>query len=118
MSKPKSVIIRDLVIFQLKLMLDGLKDLVLSPVSILAAGLDIVFPGPRPGHRFYGVMTIGEKFDRWLNLFGASERADATEDGLFGRSRAGSNALLGWLEELVLGHPEAEPDSGAGTRTR
>ncbi|HEX6132862.1 MAG TPA: hypothetical protein VFZ24_02690 [Longimicrobiales bacterium] len=116
MSNAKSVLVRDLIIFQIKLVLDGLKDLALSPVSIGAALLDIVSPGPRPGHRFYAVMTLGERFDRWLNLFGASERADASDDGLFGRSRAGSNALIGWLEELVLGRKESE-EQETGKRT-
>ncbi|HEX6308734.1 MAG TPA: hypothetical protein VFZ69_11130 [Longimicrobiales bacterium] len=117
MSNAKSVLIRDLVIFQLKLALDGLKDLVLSPVSLGAAALDILSPGARPGHRFYAVMTLGERFDRWLNLFGAAEQADASEDGLFGRSRAGSNALAGWLEELALGRKEPEEGQATGTRS-
>jgi len=116
MSTSKAVLIRDLLIFQLKLALDGVKDLVLSPISIGAAALDIVSPGPRPGHRFYGVMTLGERFDRWLNLFGASEHADASDDGLFGRSRAGSNALVGWLEAQVLGRTETESEGRSDGR--
>lgn len=111
MANDKSVVIRDLVIFQIKLMLDGAKDLLLAPLSIFAAGLDIVFPGERRGHRFYRLMLWGEKFDRWLNLFGAAEQADAAEDGLFGASRAGSDTLLGKLEAMVLGHDEPEPPS-------
>lgn len=114
MADDRSVLIRDLVIFQIKLMLDGVKDLILAPLSICAAGLDLVFPGERRGHRFYRVMVWGEKFDRWLNLFGAAEQADAQSDGLFGASRAGSDTLLGKLEAMVLGHDEPEP----GPRTR
>ena len=111
MADDRHVLIRDLIIFQIKLMLDGIKDLVLAPLSICAAGLDVVFPGERRGHRFYRVMLWGEKFDRWLNLFGAAEQAEATADGLFGASRAGSDSLLGKLEAIVLGHdePESEP---------
>lgn len=114
MADDKTVLIRDLVIFQIKLMLDGAKDLVLAPVSICAAGLDIVFPGERRGHRFYGVMLWGEKFDRWLNLFGAAEQASTDRDGLFGASRAGSDSLLGRLEAMVLGHDEPEPEAERG----
>ena len=46
-----------------------------------------------------------------MNLFGAAEQAEATADGLFGASRAGSDSLLGKLEAIVLGHdePESEP---------
>jgi hypothetical protein len=106
MNRAKRVVLRDLMIFQLKLLMDGMKDIVLSPVSAIAAGLDILFPGPQTGHRFYMVMSVGEKFDRWLNLFGAADRADAESDGLFGASRAGSSTLLGELEAIVLGREE------------
>jgi hypothetical protein len=114
MKRAKLVVLRDLVIFQLKLMLDGIKDVTLSPVSIAAAAADVVFPGERVGHRFYAVMRLGERFDRWLNLFGAAEKADAARDGLFGASRAGSSSLLGRLEALALGEEETEPGTYRG----
>lgn len=107
-NRSKRVVLRDLMIFQLKLIMDGMKDIVLSPVSALAAGIDILFPGPQTGHRFYMVMAIGEKFDRWLNLFGAADSASAETDGLFGASRAGSSTLLGELEAIVIGRDEPQ----------
>jgi hypothetical protein len=103
MALSKWVLIRDLAIFQVKLVMDGAKDIVLSPLSFIAAVLDILAPGRRPGHRFYGVMMVGEKFDRWLNLFGAASAAAADDDGLFGVSRAGSPTMLGQLESAVRG---------------
>jgi hypothetical protein len=109
MRRAHWVLLRDLVIFQIKLVLDGVKDIVLAPVSIAAAVVDVVFPGRRLGHRFYAVMALGERYDRWLNLFGAASTADARTDGLFGASRAGSDSLLGRLEEMALGHAEPEP---------
>ncbi|NLG62801.1 MAG: hypothetical protein GX539_11195, partial [Candidatus Cloacimonetes bacterium] len=72
MQSTERILLRDLAIFQLKLFLDGLKDVVLAPVSIVAAGLDLVFPGQRQGHRFYAVMRMGERYDRWLSLFSAA----------------------------------------------
>jgi hypothetical protein len=112
-SRTRWVILRDLMIFQVKLLLDGLKDVVLMPLSIAAAALDLFFPGPRPGHRFYGVMRVGEKYDNWLSLFSAADKADARADGLFGASRAGSASLLGRIEAAVIGHDEpiVEPRS-------
>ncbi len=94
-------ILRDLVIFQVKLGLDGLKDVVLSPLSLITAGLAIVFGGRRRGRLFYWVLRIGERFDLWLNLFGAADRRDV--DGLFGGSKAGSDTLLGELEQRFRG---------------
>lgn len=110
MSHSKAVLLRDLMIFQFKLVLDGMKDVVLMPLTIVAAAVDIVFPGSRPGHRFYLVMALGERFDRWLNLFSASDHADASKDGLFGRSRSGSRTMLSEIEEMMVGmeHRTAE----------
>jgi hypothetical protein len=102
------IILRDLVIFQIKLFLDGVKDIVLMPLSIGAAALDVLAPTGKRGRRFYAVMRAGEKYDRWLNLFGASQTASESAEGLFGVSRAGSDTLLGKLEEYVLGHAETD----------
>jgi hypothetical protein len=109
-GRTRWVILRDLLIFQLKLFMDGAKDIVLAPLSLVAAALDLLFPGPRPGRRFYAVMRVGERFDRWLSLFSAADKATAFEDGLFGASRAGSRSMLGKLEELVIGHEEPVVD--------
>ncbi len=105
-GRTRWVILRDLLIFQIKLAMDGAKDIALSPLSIIAVAVDLVFPGDRPGRLFYGVMRIGERFDRWLCLFAAADKADAYSDGLFGASRAGTRSMLGRLEEIIIGHAE------------
>lgn len=110
MDRAKKVVLRDLMIFQTKLVLDGMKDLVLAPVSVVAAAVDLLFPGQRAGRRFYAVMLAGERFDQWLNLFGAADDATAERDGLFGASRAGSDTMLGRLEAIVLGRDEPEEE--------
>jgi hypothetical protein len=101
------ILIRDLLIFQLKLLLDGLKDIGVFWMAIGATALDILFPGERRGHRFYAVMRAAERFDGWLNLYGAAEHAEDNRDGLFGESAAGADTMLGRLEEIVIGRQEA-----------
>jgi hypothetical protein len=98
------VILRDLGLFQLKLFLDGLIDLTLAPLSIAAALVEILFGGEQRGRLFYAILRFGEKADLWLNLYGASRRADA--DGLFGGSKAGSETLLGEIEQRIRGGDE------------
>jgi hypothetical protein len=111
-SRQQRVILRDLIIFQIKLFLDGLKDVALAPLSLLAAMIDLLLPGKAPGHRFYAVMGVGEKFDRWLNLFGATDRVSASTGGLFGASRTGSDGLVNRIEELFTG--AGTPGGAAG----
>jgi hypothetical protein len=107
---PKHVLIRDLVILQLKLWLDGIKDIVLSPLSIGAGVLDVLTGPSSDGHRLYKVMRWGERFDLWLNLYDASGRAERSGEGLFGASRAGEETLLGRLEKAVKGYEEEEEE--------
>jgi hypothetical protein len=102
MTATRGVLIRDFLIFQLKLVLDGFKDVFLFQASIVAVVIDLLFGGRRR-RLFYRVMQLGERIDLWLNLHGAIARMEQSQDGLFGGSRAGSNTLLGQLEQAVRG---------------
>lgn len=97
------VSIRDFAIFQLKLLIDGLKDGAVFTVSFFAFAVDLIFRRHGERRYFYRVMRVSEKFDLWLNLHGAAIRAEANDDGLFGVSEAGSDTLLGKLEQIARG---------------
>lgn len=98
---PRHVILRDLMILQLKLWLDGLKDIVFAPVSVVAAGLDMLSRSPARGRHFYGVLRQIERFDLWLNLYGAAKQGAGTGEGLFGGSEPGDETMVGRIEELA-----------------
>lgn len=102
----RGVLIRDLMIFQVKLALDGLKDIALLQASLAAAVTDLVLMRYTRGRCFYGVLRLSERVDLWLNLHGPASAADGARDGLFGASRAGSPSFLGRLEELVRAREE------------
>jgi len=100
------VLLRDFLIFQLKLVLDGLKDLVLLQLSVPAVLFDFLFGRRGRPLLFYRVLRMSERFDLWLNLYAPSQDAERTGDGLFGASDAGDNSLVGRLEEMVKGKVE------------
>ena len=106
MDPRTKVSIRDFGIFQLKLAIDGLKDAAVFAMSFVAFTVDLVFK--RHGRRrfFYKMMRVSERLDLWLNLYGATEGADDNPDGLFGTSAAGSDTLLGQVEQMVRGGDE------------
>ena len=79
----RGVLVRDLILFQLKLWLDGLKDIVLSPLSIVGGLIDLLRSPTRPS-LFYTTLQWGERFDLWLNLYDASARAETRSSGLVG----------------------------------
>lgn len=64
--------IRDVVVFQLKLLADGLRDLLLVPISLGAAIVSLLKAGPTPGTEFYDLLRLGRRSDYWINLFGAA----------------------------------------------
>jgi hypothetical protein len=116
----RGVTFRDFAIFQLKLALDGLKDILVFNVSIGAMLIDLIAGRGKRPRLFYSVLRGSERFDAWLNLHGVVERMDAEggEDGLFGASDAGSDSLVGRLEEMFRGGDEPRRDRGVGADER
>ncbi len=102
MDPRTKVSIRDFAIFQLKSLIDGLKDGAVFTVSFVAFGADLVFGRHGERRYFYRVMRVSERFDLWLNLHGAA-RVESSDDGLFGVSKAGSDTLLGKSEQITRG---------------
>lgn len=100
---PRGVLIRDFLIFQLKLALDGLKGLLVLQLSVAALIADLLLARRLRSRFFYGLLGLAERADLWLNLYGSTPGVSETRDGLFGTSQAGSDSLLGKLEELARG---------------
>lgn len=67
-------LIRDLLVLQFKLVVDGLRDFVLVPVSLATGAYSLLKGGKRPGTEFYDLLRYGRQSDRVINLFGAADR--------------------------------------------
>lgn len=95
--------------FQIKLLLDGARDILLSPVSIAAGLIGILSNDPKPDRAFRRVMVWGRKSEDWINLFGYRKGAQSDEllqpfeqrvldevrgDGLVGRASRGLDSAL------------------------
>jgi len=86
----RGTLIRNAVVFQLKLMADGLRDLVLLPVSLIATIIGLLRGGDQPEREFLQVIEIGRESEQWINLFGNHDVQDDTSavasiDALFTR---------------------------------
>lgn len=69
-------LIRDVGVLQVKLLVDGLRDLVLVPLSLAAGLISLVQSNDgRPGHQFYRLLAWGKQSERWINLFGAVDNS-------------------------------------------
>ena len=96
----KQVLIRDMLIFQAKLLVDSLKDIVVAQLALVAVFFDLLSP-TRRGRFFYGLLAVTEKFDRWLNLYTPPVDGEANDEGLLGASRKGSNGLITKLQQML-----------------
>jgi len=87
-TSKRGELFRDAVVFQLKLMADGLRDLVLMPLSLVAALAGLVRGGDDADREFEEVLKLGRKTEHWIDLFGrhgSAEHANAIAsiDALF-----------------------------------
>jgi len=81
-SRSRRAVVRNALVFQIKLGLDGLKDVILAPLSIAAAVLDLIQSDAKSGH-FDRVLDLGHRFDRWLDLYdreAGGQRPPPSED--------------------------------------
>ncbi len=69
-SKGRWQLIRESIKFQIKLILDAARDLILSPVAIICTVLDLARGNSKQEGHFQRLMHWGHSTDHWLNLFG------------------------------------------------
>lgn len=111
---PHQVFLRDAVVFHGKLMLDGFRDVILFPVSLVTALYDLIKRDDPPGHRFYDVVHFGRETEHWINLFGAADRAPDTDQP---RPKIEGASLDDFIEDvetkLKEGHESGELSASA-----
>jgi hypothetical protein len=90
-------LLRDVLVFQVKLAMDALRDVVLSPLSLGAALLDLATGTERDPSWFERVLATGRRTERWIDLFGAARG---------GEEPPGIDRLVARVEALVVEHYE------------
>src|SRR5438046_4769506 len=90
--------LRDVVVFQLKMFLDNVRDFALMPVSLVAALIDLIFKGKGHGSLFYQVLRWGAHSEEVINVYSAIEA--------HGRPRVNPNytvdAVIARLEGVLV----------------
>ena len=116
-SPSRSQLLRHLLVFQFKLAMDGIRDVLLSPISIFAALAGILSSHPDPARYFNQLLKMGHRSDKWINLFNThnDEGESATADDFV---RKAESIVLTELEKggvasrLVREVEKSEPDTG------
>ena len=100
---PLWTLIRDIAVLQVKLVVDGLRDLLLVPASLIAGIVSIVkTTDGKPGSEFYSLVSVGKQSERWINLFGAIRNAppEVIEEYHFGT--ADIDDIVSRVESFVV----------------
>ncbi len=94
--------LRRLIIFQIKLAADAIRDVLLSPVSMVAYGLDILIRPTEQQSLHRRLMRLGRRTDRFINLF--EEYNDARHPTI--------DDTIGDLETRILRDSRDNKDEG------
>ena len=92
----------ELVVFHLKLLVEALRDLFLSPISIVAVIAGLISGGDKPDVYFRRVQRFGRRSDLWINVFGERRRGPSAdemirpiEEKLLAQTKAGGRFVRG-----------------------
>jgi hypothetical protein len=100
---PQWTLIRDLAVLQVKLLVDGFRDLILLPASIIAAIISFSrSENGQPGPEFYKLLVAGKHSEHFINLFGALRNAPADIDPQDLGSGAEMDDIVSRVESFVV----------------
>ena len=71
--------LRDVVVFQLKMFLDNVRDFALMPISLVAALIDLISKGEREGALFYKVLRWGAHSEKVIDVYSAIEHHERSD---------------------------------------
>lgn len=96
-------LIRDIGVLQVKLVVDGLRDIILVPASLVAGIISIASSKDgKLGLQFYHLLAWGKQTEVWINLFGAVKNSpeEIEQPQPFGDQDI--DDLVGRLESFVV----------------
>src|SRR4029453_8694653 len=127
--------LRDVLVFQFKMLLDNARDFGLMPVSLVAALIDLIFKGERQGALFYQVLKWGAHSERVIDVYSAIEEHEKpglnpnyTVDAVIARlegvlvrevEKGGTAASVKAAMDRTIGQIQIEPGGPrAGARSK
>ena len=97
---PGARLLREMALLQLKLFIDALRDVALSPVVLAAALLDLLLLRQQAPRFFHDALRLGKRSDEWIDLWAPIERRERAPENV--------DALVDRVEDLIR-----DPRTGA-----
>ena len=70
----RTELVRDTIVLQLKLIVDGVRDLALMPICLFATLFGLIVHRERPGRYTYRILSYGRLSEKWIGLFDDAEK--------------------------------------------
>ncbi len=95
---------RDVLVFQLKLVLGNLQNFALVPVSLVAALIDCFVKGKHEGERFYWVLEWGRRTDEAIDIYSSigGYHHDSPDGGPSMKSEYTVDSVLARIEGVIV----------------
>lgn len=99
----RRVLLRDIGVMQMKLVVDGLRDLFLVPASLIAGVASLIsHNNGEPGLQFYRLLAWGKESEEWINLFGALRNSPEKIKQFDSFGSRDLDDIVGRLESFVV----------------
>lgn len=95
-------LMRDILVFQLKLVVDGGRDLLLIPASLIAGVVGLFGNREHPEKPFHRVLALGKRSERWINLFGSLPRQQQLHATLSAARMGDLDNIVQKMEDLLV----------------
>lgn len=73
-QQARSEVVRDAFVIQLKLIVDGVRDLLLMPLVVIATIGGLIMHREQPGRYLYRLLSYGKASEKWIGLFEEAEK--------------------------------------------
>lgn len=93
---------RDIAVFQVKLVVDGLRDFLLVPASLIVGIISLFGDDGKPSSHFYDLLKMGKRSERFIDLFGALRNSPSPVDDAEQEGDASIDDLVQKIETYVV----------------
>lgn len=101
-DRDRWALIRDIAVLQVKLVVDGARDFLLVPISIVAGIISLVKSNHGTDNEFYELMRFGKRSERWINLFGVADERPADGREFMHLPDTDIDAVVSRVESFVV----------------
>jgi len=101
-DRDRWALIRDIAVLQVKLVVDGARDVLLVPISLVAGIISLVKSNFGTDNEFYELMRLGKRSERWINLFGATDHLPEADRDYMKLPDTDIDAMVSRVESFVV----------------